>query len=74
MGDVISIGDEVRFPDGRIGRITWKGDFADVYRIEVGDKIIAAMRFEFQPVKWEGDVIGNTGIGVCAQNGSEAAL
>jgi hypothetical protein len=27
-------------------------------------------RYEFAPVKWDEDAIGNTGIGVCAKNGS----
>ena len=73
MNDVIAIGDEVRMSDGTLGTITWKGNFAGIYTLDVSGRTVTAMRFEFQPVKWEGDTLGNTGIGVCAKNGSEEA-
>ena len=74
MGDVIEIDDEVRLLDGTMGRILAIEHFVGLYVLSVDGAAVVRQRHEFVPAKWSLDVIGNTGISVCAQNGSEAVL
>ncbi|TCN30299.1 hypothetical protein [Sinorhizobium americanum] len=70
--DVIASGDEVRLVDGRRARVVEFDLFAGgLYVLDVDGATLVRQRHEFEPIKWDGDVIGNTGIGVCAKNGSE---
>jgi hypothetical protein len=67
--ETIQVGDRVRLVRGREVVITaiferWQG----LYQV---DNAFIVFRHEFQPLKWLSDIIGNTGIGVCAKNGSE---
>ena len=71
MGDVISIGDEVWTSDNEVSKVINMDRSIGMYLLDSGRVL---HRYDFTPVKWAGDTLGNTGIGVCAQNGSEAAL
>ena len=66
MGDIVEVGDEV---------VDQFGIHHSIVHIERPYGLYVTQtrllyRHEFTPIKWEGDVIGNTGIGVCAKNGS----
>lgn len=72
-GDTIKVGDLVRLSSGVVTVITeilslWQG----LYQVETGGLVF---RYEFQPMKWSRvDTIGDTGIGVCAKNGSKETM
>ncbi|MDW9762180.1 hypothetical protein GOB02_21825 [Sinorhizobium meliloti] len=71
MNEVIAIGDAARFADGTLGKVIAFEMFAGLYVLDVDGETVVAQRHQFQPVKWEGDIVGCTGIGVCAKNSSE---
>ncbi|MEY9098856.1 hypothetical protein ABIA24_001765 [Sinorhizobium fredii] len=71
MSEVIAIGDEARLASGALGKIISIERFVGLFVLEVDGETVVAQRHQFQPVKWDGDVIGKTGIGVCAKNSSE---
>ena len=65
----IQTGDVVRLSSGHLATVGEFDNTRGIYWTSRGLRF----RHEFQPVKWEGDTLGNTGIGVCAKNGSEEA-
>lgn len=67
MDDIIDVGDTIRLNDGTTAIINGLNRQRGIYWAD-GKTLY---RHEFQPLKWEGDTLGNTGIGVCAKNGSE---
>jgi hypothetical protein len=71
MNNVVGVGDEVRLENGTKAIIRFVNKQRGLYIMENDYRIYA--RYEFKPTKWEGDGLGNTGIGVCAKNGSEDA-
>lgn len=70
MEDVIRTGDLVTLSDGTQWTVKGIELFVGLYVLDWDGVTVIARRHEFQPVKWQRDVIGNTGIGVCAANGS----
>ncbi|RWX22599.1 hypothetical protein EHH54_39020 [Rhizobium leguminosarum] len=56
----------VRLHDGNTIAVTIADKSRGIYM--AGDRVL--YRHEFSPVKWAGGGVGNTGIGVCAANGS----
>lgn len=69
MDRVLEVGDEVFVrSDGRRAIITYIGKHLCLYELD-GKHTVS--RHEFIPVKWDDDKVGNTGIGVCAKNGSD---
>ncbi|ASY68857.1 hypothetical protein [Sinorhizobium fredii] len=71
MSEVIAIGDEVRLYGELLGRVISIELCVGLFVLDVDGITVVAQRHQFQPVKWDGDVIGKTGIGVCAKNSSE---
>lgn len=71
MNDTIATGDLVTLADGTQCTVKAFEMFAGLYVLDLDGVTVVARRHEFQPVKWLGDVIGKTGIGVCAKNSSE---
>lgn len=68
MDSTLQVNDEVFVrADGRRATVTHIPRPGGLYILD-GD--IVAHRHEFIPVKWGEDRTGNTGIGVCAKNGS----
>jgi len=67
MDKNIEIGDIVRY-QGVERKVLLFAMYCGLYFLSGG---VWAYRYELSPIKWEGDIIGNTGIGVCAKNGSE---
>lgn len=65
MEDLIKIGDIVSCRGNWLS-VRQIGPMRTMYQL--GDKWY--FRYEFQPLKWLDDIVGNTGIGVCAKNGS----
>ena len=69
MDEIVKVGDEVFVRvDGRRAIVKHIGANRALYQM---DDLSVMSRYEFIPVKWDGDKVGNTGIGVCAKNGSE---
>lgn len=66
---MVDVGDVVVLKDGTTSIVEKINKFAGLYMIS--GRSFPLYRHEFSPVKWMGDVLGNTGIGVCAKNGSE---
>lgn len=68
MNEIIEIGDRVWADDNEVSKILSMDRSIGMYLLENGRVLY---RHQFTPMKWEGDVIGKTGIGVCAKNSSE---
>lgn len=66
MDEVVKVGDMVRY-QGEVRKLYLIAKYVGLYFLSGG---VWVCRHEFTPVKWEDDVVGNTGIGVCAKNGS----
>jgi hypothetical protein len=63
MGDVVYIGDEVRLLDGTAATIRAMDRMLGMFWT---DDARVLKRYDFRPVKWDGDKIGRTNLGVCA--------
>lgn len=69
MDEIVKAGDEVFMrSDGRRETVASLPKYGSPY---VFNSKLSAYRYEFIPAKWRDDKVGNTGIGVCAKNGSE---
>lgn len=66
MDKTIEVGDMVRYR-GEERKVILFAKYCGMYFLSGG---AWAWRYEIRPVKWDDDTIGNTGIGVCAKNGS----
>ncbi|ASY62503.1 hypothetical protein SJ05684_c10450 [Sinorhizobium sojae CCBAU 05684] len=66
----IAIGDEVRMRDGRTVEVKSFDRATGLYAVTGHPVLILLYRHQFTPLKWENDVIGVTGIGVCAAGGA----
>lgn len=67
MGETIELGDKVWADDNEVSTVISMDRSIGMYLLE-NKRVL--YRHQFTPMKWDGDVIGNTGIGVCAKNGS----
>lgn len=67
MGDTIAIGDAARLANGTLGKVISIEMFGGLYGLDVEGETVVAHRHQFQPVKWDGSVVGVTGLGVCAK-------
>lgn len=68
MDEVLKSGDTVVLNDGTLTNVVATNYRPIPLYLMTNGK--SYYRYEFAPVKWDEDVIGNTGIGVCAKNGS----
>lgn len=69
--EVIKVGDEVTLRGTDEPQHLKVVAFDKIYGLYLLNDWCQYHRYEFIPVKWDGDKVGNTGIGVCAKNGSE---